>query len=372
MKVLLISGSFPPMKCGVGDYTALLAKALGGIVGTTVAVLTHVEGSMKPVESNVELFPIAHGWKISDAAPILRTVREWRPNLVHVQYPGRGYGGRILPWLLPTLARLTGIPVVLTWHEYYTRGGKRELLNAILPGGLVVVRPNYKATMPSWFRWLIRHKRFQFIPNASPIPAAKLSDMERHALRERFTSKAVHLIAYFGFVSPAKGVDFLFEIADPTDHYLVLICELNPATLYDRSILDRIDHGPWADRVTVTGFLPAEEVGRLLAAADAVVFPFRDGGGMWNTSIKSATVQGTFVLTTSQDRHGYDAAEHIYYARPDDIADMRQALRLYLGRRAGENVAAQGSDWSLIAEAHIQLYRSLLGPGMGWAARDTT
>ena len=40
MKVLLVTGSFPPMKCGVGDYTACLAEALARKPNIEVAVLT--------------------------------------------------------------------------------------------------------------------------------------------------------------------------------------------------------------------------------------------------------------------------------------------------------------------------------------------
>jgi len=39
VKVLIISGSYPPLKCGVGDYSYSLAKALATIQGVSVGVL---------------------------------------------------------------------------------------------------------------------------------------------------------------------------------------------------------------------------------------------------------------------------------------------------------------------------------------------
>ena len=72
----------------------------------------------------------------------------------------------------------------------------------------------------------------------------------------------------------------------------------------------------------------------MLAAADAVVLPFRSGGGSWNSSIKAAAVQGTFVLTTSTERHGLDPDGNVYYARPSDAKDLMEALRRHLGRRS--------------------------------------
>ncbi|MGH7742559.1 MAG: glycosyltransferase, partial [Candidatus Eiseniibacteriota bacterium] len=114
-------------------------------------------------------------------------------------------------------------------------------------------------------------------------------------------------------------------------------------------------------RVSVTGFLPAEEVSRVLAAADAAVFPFREGGGEWNTTLQGAAAQGTFVLTTSANPSGYDAAMNAYTARVDDIAEMRQALVTYAGRRASLDQIPAPASWGSIAEAHLELYADVLG-----------
>lgn len=360
MKILLVCGSFPPMKCGVGDYTALLAKSLGRRKDTSVAILTHVAARSTGSDFSFELFPVAQNWQISDAIRIVNTVRAWRPDIMHIQYPGQGYGLRVLPAFLPTLFHLLHVPVVQTWHEYLPKGSRRHLLNAILPGGLVAVRPHYKAIMPSWYRWLLRHKHFQFIPNASAVPRVHLSDAERSAVRTQFARASRYLIVFFGFIYPLKGIELLFEVADPARDHLVLVGDLNSGDPYHASILERVQRGPWAGKVTTTGFLPAEDVGRLLAAADAVVLPFRDGGGVWSTSVHGAAIQGTFVLTTSRERHGYDPSENIYYARPDGVADMRQALNLYIGNRTTNNATSQCADWDSIADTHVHLYRSLL------------
>src|SRR3989338_3923152 len=57
-------------------------------------------------------------------------------------------------------------------------------------------------------------------------------------------------------------------------------------------------------------------------------------------------------LTTSYEQHGYFPLENIYYGRPGDVADMRQALRLYLGHRNNEAAAAQYITWESIADRH--------------------
>ncbi len=360
MRVLLISGSLPPMKCGVGDYTANLAKALVQREDTSVAVLTDVAATPIPSESHFEVFPVANGWRMVDVLRIAKVVRRWDPDVVHIQYPTQGYGVRYLPWLLPALFSMVSVPLVQTWHEYQAEPARRTLLNAVLGGGLIVVKPNYKETMPDWYRWLNRKKHFAFIPNASAIPRVRLSETERLATRSRFAPPPTRLIVYFGFVYPPKRVELLFEIADPLHHHLVLVCDLKSEDAYHAAVLDRVHRDPWIGKVTVTGFLPAEEVGRILSSADAVVLPFRDGGGIWNTSIHAATSQGSFVLTTAQEQHGYDSSRNIYYARPDDVADMRHALQTHLGNRGPGAVDDPNSEWEAIAEAHRAFYESVL------------
>jgi glycosyltransferase involved in cell wall biosynthesis len=362
MRILLISGSLPPMKCGVGDYTAQLAKAISRCRDVTVAVLTDVTATPVPSDFEFEVFPIARSWRMSDIFSIARVVRRWRPDIMHIQYPTQGYGRQLLPWLLPTLFRMANVPVVQTWHEYPPEGmGRRNIPNALLGGGLVVVRPYYKDAMSGWYRWLIRRKQFRFIPGASAIPKMQLSDSERSALRSRFAQASSRLIVFFGFALPAKRLELLFEIADPMRDRLVLICDLSSGDAYQEKILESISSGRWAGKVTVTGFLPANEAGQILAAADAVILPFQNGGGLWNTSIRSAVAQGTFVLTTSRENRGYDSSENVYYAAPDNLDEMREVLPKFIGNRSHESVPDPNCEWDSIASAHLSLFKAITG-----------
>jgi len=360
MRILLISGSLPPMKCGVGDYTAHLASALSRLANTHVAVLTDVSATPKLSDFEFEVFPICRGWRISDLTRIASAVRRWRPDVIHIQYPTQGYGMRYLPWLLPVLFRITLVPVVQTWHGYDSRRMTRRLLpNSLLSGGLIVVRPEYLEMMDPLYRWLNRRKHARFIPNASTIPPTQLSEDERAAVRLCFGGPDRRLIVFFGFAYPDRGTELLFQVATAGQHNLVFISDLNPSDRYHKSILDQAESAPWAGRVIVTGYLPAAEVGRILAAADAVLLPFRDGGGMWNTSIRAAISQGTFVLTTSREQHGYDSMDNVYYARPGDVADMRNALQKYIGTRKEPASIGLRRNWDSIAQAHMALYQTV-------------
>jgi glycosyltransferase involved in cell wall biosynthesis len=153
-------------------------------------------------------------------------------------------------------------------------------------------------------------------------------------------------------------VERLFEIADPKNHHLVLICDLSAKHPYQAHLLEMASKSPWVGNVTVTGFQSALRVGEILAVADAVIFPFPNGAGGWNTSLKAAEAAGAFTIATTQDSNlwGYNEERNIYFAACDDVLDMREAVSLYLGHRVEPKF---GDEWARIASDHERIYRLL-------------
>ena len=361
LRVLQICGSLTPMPCGIGDYTAHLAEALGKMEAVTTGVLTSRAASIV-AERPFEALPIIEDWRPSALPRILGAVQRWKPDLVHMQFPAQGYGHSYGPWLIPAALTLLRYPVVQTWHEYYPAGsGWRNILNALAPGGLIVVRPNYLEQMPSWYRRIVARKHFRLIPNAAALPAVSLTEKERLALREKLEVGDRSLVVYFGFVYPAKGTHAVFDIASAAHDRLVLVGQLDEDNPYHERIMRRIASDEWRGHALTTGFLPERDAAAILAAADAVVLPFTEGSGFWNTTVRASAKQGTFVLTTSSTSLGYDAAANIYSAAPGAVDEMRQALREYIGRRVDRPSDDGATEWRHIAEAHLQVYRQVLG-----------
>ena len=360
MKVLLITGSFPPMRCGVGDYTGHLAEALSAHGGVEVGVLTSRDAQANG-ESRDGIFPVVGVWAPRDFPKIMAVLRRWKPDVVHIQYPTQGYAGRRFASLLPVLCQLAGFRVVQTWHEYHLTRRPWLWFLAQLPvsGGVVVVRPRFLEQMAPLLRRTLRNKAWSFIPNASSIPAVTLTAADRESVRAKYGRAQAGLVVYFGFMYPKKGVERLFEIVDPSQQHLVIIGEVRESDDYHRAVLSQVSSPRWTGKTTLAGFLPAQEVARVIAAADAVVLPFTEGAGDWNTSLHAAQAQGTFVLTTSDAQHGYDADKNTYFARPEDVAGMRAALAQYVGRRSAVKPPREHT-WQSIADAHLEVYRQVM------------
>ena len=347
------------MKCGVGDYTHALAGALANQPDMQVAVLTSQSGFGAGREAKFEVFPIMRRWALTELTRVIGTIREWRPDCIHVQYPSLGYRTGWLPSFIPLIGAGMGTPVVQTWHEAYSRRYlPGMLLKAIVPGEVIVVRPEYRKCLIPVSQWLLRRKKFVFIKNASVFRRADITEEEQEALKRRFQKRGQRLVVFLGFIFPEKGVDLLFEICDPAANCIVIAGESKSTPSYDRVIHDLANSERWVQKVTLTGFLPQDQAGALLRVADAVVLPFRAGGGEWNTSIHGAVSQGTFVLTTSTVRNGYDDKRNIYYAKVDDIEEMKRALAQYSGLRkhTQDTDDADKKDWEQIAADHRAVY----------------
>ena len=209
------------------------------------------------------------------------------------------------------------------------------------------------ATIRSDWRKPWRRAPRHFVPNASIVPALELAESERAALHRELGAAGRILVAFFGFAYSHKGVHRLFEICDPRRHHIVLIGELHEEDPYHGELLRLAASDAWRGHVSLAGFVDPSRAARLLAAADAAVFPFVNGGGTWNSSAHAAMAQGTFTLMTSRHQSGYVAEENLYYARPEDTSEMQTALAHYAGVRA----VPKANDWHAIAARHVQIYR---------------
>jgi glycosyltransferase involved in cell wall biosynthesis len=360
VKVLMVSGSYPPMRCGVGDYTRALADSLAARNDLELRVLS-TAGAAQP-DDPPWLRREMRNWRVGSLRPFLRLFAEFRPGVVHVQYPTQGYSVVLGPTLVPMMARARGAAVVQTWHEFpqpaWTRHGLSKLALAAAADALIYVRPDYPQRISGAVSRLLGRAPRHLLPNASVVPAARISAVDRGAIRDGLGCGSRGMVVFFGFAYPPKGVHHLFRIADPERHQLVILGDLVREDPYHARLLALAHEGAWRGKVSLPGFVAADRAARILAAADAAVFPFEDGGGSWNTSVQAATAQGTFTIVTSRGRSGYDAAENVYYAAPGDVPAMRSALTQYAGRRVAP---AAHNDWAGIAARHAEIYRAVAG-----------
>ena len=358
MRILHLTGAYPPMRCGVGDYTCKLVGALEQLPGVTAGVLTSVAAAASAHRPEA-FFPVMERWNLPSLPRIIRTIKKFGPDIVHLQYPA-SFGRVIVPNFLPLVCQALGIAMVQTWHEHPIYS---QMINALPNDTLVVVDPGYPASYRHPYRFMVRHKQCVTIPIGANIPRAELSAEQRKQVRIDFNSEECRLIVYFGFAIHQKGVEDLLQAADPATDRIVLMCELDPKDPYQAKIMALSESEKWQGKCFCKGYLENDEAASILAAADAAVFPFTDGATPRNGSILAARLQGTFVVTTHAHFRGYHAAEHTFYLAPGNRAGIREALELHAGERQVGAPAVAG--WNEIALRHRELYESILAARNG-------
>jgi glycosyltransferase involved in cell wall biosynthesis len=363
MRILIFNPSYPPVACGVGDYTHGLAAALVR-AGHDVTVVTAAT-STTAADGQPCVLPLLRDWGVGAFLRAWPRFSKPRPDLVVSCFPAviQGSYARLL-YLLPALAKaLLGRPrTTFIVHEFVRTGEtERRLLRLALWAADRVVavteaeRDALVGRYPSVAaRTVVRH-------NAPSIPVAVEDPAADAGTRAALAPPERHVIAFFGLIWAAgKGFEELLEALARTDALLVVTGSLDPANAYHAHVAAQIERLGVGHRVRWLGFLDDEQVGRLLRAVDAVVLPYRGGAESGYTSLLAAIVNGAAVITTRgpQNPPWLRDGETALLVGPSDPAALESAIGRLLSDavlaarvRAGARELPFG--WEEIVEAVV-------------------
>ncbi len=399
MRVCLISGEYPPMQGGVGDYTRELGRALAA-QGVEVCVVTSVRASRDNETGSVVVHPITRRWNWGCWAPIVAEAREHRADILHIQYQTAAYSMHPAINLLPL--RLRWLPArprtVVTFHDlrvpylFPKAGPVRWWITLALArwsDAAVVTNVEDLATLRS--QRLIRSSSvdLSLIPIGSNIAPCPPKDYGRQAWRRRWGVEPEEtLLSYFGFLNESKGAETLIRaLAELVRRGLSVrllmvggqVGNSDPTNVaYLRKMQRLIDELGLADRVLWTGFTPNEEVSANLLASDICVLPYRDGASFRRGSFMAALAHGLPIVSTRQtDNRGQRAAsseqataqgqlidgENVVLVPPDDPVTLADAVAALMTapekrRRLGTSarLLSQCFTWEQIAHQHLRIY----------------
>ncbi|MRR10539.1 hypothetical protein EG831_10805, partial [bacterium] len=116
MRIAMVSGSYPGMDCGVGDYTRNLVAALRGR-GHEAVVLTRRDPRILAGDGTAVL-GVTERWGPIGLMTLLARLRSFGPDVAHLQYGTIAYDEKASICLLPAACRLAvpGARIVTTVH----------------------------------------------------------------------------------------------------------------------------------------------------------------------------------------------------------------------------------------------------------------
>jgi glycosyltransferase involved in cell wall biosynthesis len=385
MRIMLISGEFPPMQGGVGDYTREMARAftaLGHVVWVLVPEALRAEYANQRHGEEWHVLAAIRDWRWGCWAQVRSAMAAVRPDVVDIQYQAAVYDMRslainLLPW---RLLRSPGpTPVVVTFHDlkppylFPKAGPMRAVAIRLLARyskAAILTNGEDWATARAWPFFQepggARRPWFYRIPIGSNIPVVPPPGFDRTAWRAGLGYSPEDFVwAYFGFLNESKGGEILVSAlaASPvTTHLLMVGGQTGSSDPTNRTYLDRVEQRiqelGLGERVQWTGYVCAQEVSAALLSADAVIMPYRDGVSFRRGSLHAALAHGCAIVSTRPRVPLPELVdgENIVLVPPDDPQALSLAaqrlhddsrLRERIGRGAG--MLSRQFVWSEIA-----------------------
>ncbi len=158
------------------------------------------------------------------------------------------------------------------------------------------------------------------------LPAAASASLPENSERAPVTDPRQCRLLFFGIVRPYKGLDVLLRaLARAPEHVTLTVAgEFWGGTADTEQLIASLGLG---DRVTLRpGYVPADQIPALFAAADVLVMPYREATASQNALL--AFAHGVPVITTTAGalaEHVTDGVNGLICA-PGDAEDLLRAL----------------------------------------------
>ncbi|MCL4486544.1 MAG: glycosyltransferase family 4 protein [Chloroflexi bacterium] len=412
MRVLFITGEFPPMHGGVGDYTKEIATRLAAR-GVEVRVLTSQSvGAPTPVvPAPFVVSPAIGKWNWAALTAILKTIGEFAPDVVHIQYQTGAYAMHPAINFLPRRINLSSqarppkgkreskIRSVVTFHDlripylFPKAGPVRDWVTRELGRESAAAIATCEQDYGQLQRWGVRG--LFLIPIGSNIPAVPPPDYNRIAWRARLgVADDETLLCHFGFVNPDKGVETLvraLHLLSTDEHWRSIRPRLlmiggrvgasDPANSpYLARIQGLVSELSLQERVLWTDYAPAEIVTANFLASDMCVLPYVEGATLRHGTLMAALAHAMPIITTRPESEQVPSAtslpstlprlrdgENCLVVPPNDPSTIAQAveslvasrdLRTRISKGAGD--LAQHFSWDTIVQQQLTVYEHLL------------
>jgi len=378
MKLCYIS-TYPPMRCGIADYTKNLCEALLKTGRTQITVAAEYGSSPYNSEklSCIPCFIREGGY----AENILKVVNVKEPDIVHVQHDYSVYG--LNDQFFSLLSKINS-KIAVTMHEVHTPNTPSKIsyrLENLSRNHRILGEVSAKIIVHSntMSRWLINYgvdeRKITVIPHGTMIMPLRDASKAKESLGY---SEKDRVILSFGFIRHFKNdrllISALREVIEKVQNVkLILVGGLHPYSskqdeeeaVQRRSIIKHLRLGRHIK--LIERYVSSEETSLLFSSADAVVFlhnqPFIEVSGALHLAIGAGKPIVATKIPRFEEIEGVTPQTLI---SPDDKENLVELLLRILTNRnfaneCGERVAkyANLTCWSRVAEQHCQLYKGL-------------
>lgn len=295
MKILMISTEYPPMKGGVAHYSQKLVGSLRN-EGMEVSVVCNEDG-------NGDFIGISP-YNRHNSDVLLKAVKEFKPDVVHVQYEPGLYGIYLDP-INPRRTRTNiesfyydcKLPIVTTFHSAYTFAQWMRLIVPI-SGGRFGRLGTLLQTIYDYWTHILNYSSFNSLnrakigPNRAGIVFSKYLQnlipgsyliyhgsepsvsrpVDKTEIRKNFLlPEDANIAVAIGFMTATKGWNIIRKMRVPNDWKIVINSSKNH---YSKEVVKKKFENEGVIDLN-RGFLDDRELSMLLYCADALILPYK-------------------------------------------------------------------------------------------------
>ncbi len=378
---MAFASTYPPIHCGVGEYTRSLALALSSVrpgLQVLVAAAEGVGEAYSDVEAGARVVPSFQARDPASYSGILDALTTHGPvDILHVQHEYGIFGAeeRLIEIALEAkrerLARKTIITMHTVYHPLQDEGEKIVAFQQSLIDGFDSIIVHLPVQAFELQAQMVPVGLVHRIPHGTSVnpylglPRRRL--LEKLGLENPGTPLAVMM----GFLRPDKGLDTLLEAleeAGPGAPRVVVAGEPRSPEITRR--LEEL-----ASRGLINylpRYLSGDEMLMLAAAADVIVLPYRDPPGKYAASGVLHMSMGSLkpIIGTGVPRlvELYQLAPRLV-VKPGDSEALARLLA-WIGDPVNYDLAvayasplysyAVRTSWPRVARRHLEVYTALL------------
>jgi hypothetical protein len=382
MRIALVTGSAGDERCGVGDYAYALAQHLALDAGVDL-YYDRAHGPIAPPYERLTTFSLQpqDGFSALMLRGLAARLRDGEYDIVHLQYPSKGFGSSLGPGFLPqNLAGMNSVSrIVVTLHEWHTSHPLRKMvMDQMLPSADALIvsteeemrglagklggRPVMVMPVGNVLRSPAELEAVWLAAEGKPAPGLKPPSGPG--------GRMPWSLFHYGLPAKGKGFRRLLEALSSVRQagcpaVLMLGGSFPPGSTLTEEVLSAITEFNLADAVLRLEHIPRSELEATAERCLLGVFPFDEG-----YSSKRSSIAGISHCDLPIAVGGGSKEEHPYYAPSANTAAALSVLLLELlhGRLEQEWVEqvgrqreyAQRFSFNGIAQGHLALYRRVL------------
>ncbi|MBI9016707.1 MAG: glycosyltransferase [Phycisphaerae bacterium] len=366
LKLLIVSGTFPNIQCGISKHVEIVANSLADQFD--LHVLTSADDCVDTsIAKNYTVHPIIKSWKLLSAPAIRKAIIKLNPDIVNIQNPTAKYcgiGSFLMSVVAPSLKhKCPHIRIVVMQHDIAVgRAILRWRYKPLFKAADAITVSNQRDRQ-AIFNLGIAEEKVLITPMTSHfdiVPADK--QMKRQARDILTIDNDALCISYFGFVHPGRNIDLLLKAASIIKNQgrkikiIIIGGSSKGAELYYAKCQNLADELGIKDDVIWTGYATAQQISDGLAASDLFVSLPSRGADMRNTSILTAILACLPIITLENPK----------YLRDPDLDKLNCITIKQLNVNDLVNAIEKAASQEISNQALLQSRQALL-PEKIWA-----